>query len=177
MSDRLSQLSVYMPLLLDDFRYKDALLSAEQHMACLRLTAHFWLTQKPLPDDDSALAVIARAGSDWQDMRPAVLLLFFQQTREGWVPVHYRQALQDAVARAKRRSAAGKVGGKASGESRRAKQSLSKTKQSFDDETKQSLSKTKQNEARREEKRTTDRRGDTLDEYEFPPLDAAGGVA
>lgn len=112
-----SRLSEWRPVLFDDFRHKDGVLTAEEHIACQRLVNHYWLTQKPLPDDDESLAVISGFRDQWESMRPAILPLFFRKTRQGWVPHHYEDELQHAIEVSKSKSKAGE----ASGESRRKK--------------------------------------------------------
>lgn len=102
-----------MPLWIADYRADTAHLGALEHGIYLLLIMHYWQTGG-LPDDDKQLARIACATSaEWKRARPVVEKFF----KPGWK--HGR--IEEELAEAARLSAAGKKGGTASGEARRAR--------------------------------------------------------
>ena len=71
----------WMPLYWGDYAKDTAHLSAAQHGAYLMLIKHYWVTGKPLVDDDAVLWRIACADSKnhWKKMRSVVVSFFVQQ--------------------------------------------------------------------------------------------------
>ena len=101
----------WMPLYVADYRRDTAHLSTAEHGAYLLLIMHYWATGG-LPDDDRQLARIAcMTNSEWRRTRPIVQAFFF----DGWKHKRIEFELTEAA----RMSAAGRAGGKASGEARR----------------------------------------------------------
>ncbi len=103
----------WMPLYVGDYLADTAHLRAAEHGAYLLLIMHYWRTGA-LPTDDEMLSRIARmTGREWKAARPVIEPLF----QEGWKHKRIEFELTEAA----RLSAAGRTGGKASGEARRAK--------------------------------------------------------
>jgi len=117
MNNSKSRLSQWMPFFFDDFRHKDSLLTSEQHIACLRLEAHYWLSQRPLPNINKTLAVISGLQDKWPENRGVILHGFFKKTSTGWVPMHLDSELEHAIQVSRTKSR----GGQKSGEARRRK--------------------------------------------------------
>jgi uncharacterized protein YdaU (DUF1376 family) len=102
----------WMPLWIGDYRADTAHLGATEHGIYLLLIMHYWQTGG-LPDDDRQLARIACAtDTEWKRAKP-IISAFFKQP--GWK--HGR--VEEELAEAAKKSAAGRTGGKASGEARR----------------------------------------------------------
>lgn len=102
----------WMPLYVGDYIADTAHLSAAESGAYLHLLMHYWLHGGPPPDDDAQLARIAKMRlAEWKRARPT-LQAFFQ---DGWKHKRVEFELTEAA----RISAAGRAGGKASGEARR----------------------------------------------------------
>jgi uncharacterized protein YdaU (DUF1376 family) len=103
----------WMPLYVADYIADTAHLSAAQSGAYLHLIMHYWLF-RGLPSDDQALCRIAKMSPlEWRKARPLVQAFF----TDGWK--HGR--IDYEIGEAERLSAAGRKGGEASGEARRAK--------------------------------------------------------
>lgn len=101
-----------MPLYIGDYRADTAHLGATEHGIYLLLIMHYWQTGG-LPDDDRQLARIACAtDTEWKRAKPIISKFF---ARPGWK--HGR--VEEELAEAAKRSAAGRKGGLASGEARR----------------------------------------------------------
>ena len=72
----MSSAPIWMPLYIGDYLRDTARLTTEQHGAYLLLIMDYW-TNGPLPDDDAALAQVARmTRDDWDKTRPAISRLF-----------------------------------------------------------------------------------------------------
>ena len=72
----MSTAPIWMPLYIGDYLRDTARLTTEQHGAYLLLIMDYW-TNGPLPDDDAALAQVARmTRDDWDKTRPAISRLF-----------------------------------------------------------------------------------------------------
>lgn len=67
----------------DFFTDTEHLSNAEGH-AYLRLLWHSWITNRALPDDDRALANIAKASPQWWVRHRQTLLSFFTLGEDGW---------------------------------------------------------------------------------------------
>jgi len=77
-----------MPIYWGDYIRDTCHLTIDQHGAYLLLIAHYWVTGKPLPDDDRKLAQVTRIGTKkWRGMRPTIADFF---TISGGVWVHKR---------------------------------------------------------------------------------------
>jgi uncharacterized protein YdaU (DUF1376 family) len=101
----------WMPLYVADYRRDTAHLSTAEHGAYLLLIMHYWATGG-LPDDDQQLArIVGMRPADWKRARPTLAAFF----SAGWKHKRIEFELTESA----RLSAAGKVGGKASGRSRR----------------------------------------------------------
>lgn len=95
-------------------------LSTEEHGAYLLLIAHYWLSGKPLPKDDAALARLARAtAARWRAIRSAVMA-FFRLTDDGWRHKRIDQELAKAEQVSSARRASGRIGGQQSASKRQA---------------------------------------------------------
>lgn len=102
----------WMPMFWAEFIADTQHLNAAESGAYLLLIGHYWSTQRPPPDDDRQLARIARMKpAEWRRAR-ATVQAFFQ---DGWKHKRVEFELTEAA----RISAAGRAGGKASGEARR----------------------------------------------------------
>lgn len=102
----------WMPLYVADYLADTGHLRTVEHGAYMLLIMHYWRTGG-LPNDDAPLARIARMTEDeWRQARPAIAPLF----QGGWKHKRIEHELTEAA----RISAAGRAGGKASGEARRA---------------------------------------------------------
>jgi uncharacterized protein YdaU (DUF1376 family) len=102
----------WMPLYVADYLAATAHLSAAQSGAYLHLIMHYWWTGG-LPDDDGALARIARMSrAQWRRARPVIEKFF----APGWKHKRVEFELVEAA----RLSRAGRAGGVASGAARRA---------------------------------------------------------
>lgn len=100
-----------MALWVGDYLADTAHLRAAEHGAYLLLIMHYWRTGK-LPTDDAALGRIARmTPAEWKRARPTIEAFFLK----GWK--HKRVEFE--MTEAARLSAAGRAGGRASGEARR----------------------------------------------------------
>ena len=101
----------WMPLYVGDYIADTAHLSTVEHGAYLLLMMHYW-SKSSLPNDDKLLARIAKlTAAQWQKIRP-VIQPFFQ---DGWKHKRIEFELTEAA----RISAAGRAGGKASGQARK----------------------------------------------------------
>lgn len=102
-----------MPLYVADYLADTAHLSAAQSGAYLHLIMHYWLF-RGLPSDDRSLCRIAKmTPSEWRKSKSIVQAYFFDGWRHGRV--------EHEIAEAERISAAGRKGGEASGQARRAR--------------------------------------------------------
>lgn len=101
----------WMPLYVADYLADTAHLNATESGAYLHLIMHYWMNGG-LPTDDKLLARVARMTlAQWRKARPLIEPFFMQ----GWKHKRIEFELTEAA----RISAAGKAGGKASGEARR----------------------------------------------------------
>jgi len=74
----------WMPLYWGDYLRDTGHLSAAEHGAYLLLIGHYWTTGKPLPNDDTLLARIARmAPKAWKQAR-SIIEPFFQVSGNEW---------------------------------------------------------------------------------------------
>lgn len=72
----MSEASAWMPLYIGDYLADTMHLTGCEHGAYLLLIMHYWRSG-PLPDDDRALATIARTElQDWMEMRGQIRPLF-----------------------------------------------------------------------------------------------------
>jgi uncharacterized protein YdaU (DUF1376 family) len=100
-----------MPLYVGDYIADTAHLSAAESGAYLHLLMHYWSTGTPPPDDDRALARIAKmSAAEWRRARPTVQAFF----QDGW----RHKRIEFELTEAARISAAGRAGGKASAQAR-----------------------------------------------------------
>ena len=112
--------NAWMPMYWGDYLRDTGHLSALEHGAYLMLIAHYWCNGRPLPDDDMALAKIARVTPTiWKKIRPT-LCNFFEVNASTWQHVRIERELtaaadrkENAVIRAKT-AAAARWGGDAS---------------------------------------------------------------
>jgi uncharacterized protein YdaU (DUF1376 family) len=103
----------WMPLYVGDYIADTGHLSCAESGAYLHLLMHYWM-KGGLPDDDKQLSRIAKmTPKEWTAARPIIQAFFI----DGWKHKRIEFELTEAA----RISAAGKAGGKASGEARRAK--------------------------------------------------------
>ena len=74
----------WMPMYWRDYIADTRNLSTEQHGAYLLLIGYYWVTGRPLPDDDAQLCAVARCTlARWRALRPLVLA-FFRREHDGW---------------------------------------------------------------------------------------------
>lgn len=76
-----------MPIDWEDYMWKTLDFTAEMHGAYLMLIGHYWMSQKPLPNDDDLLWWLAECPSleEWQRIKP-LIWPFFMVTPDGLVP-------------------------------------------------------------------------------------------
>jgi uncharacterized protein YdaU (DUF1376 family) len=107
----------WMPFYVSDYVADTMHLGTLEHGAYVLLILHYW-RHGSLPDDDGQLARIVRATPEqWADLRPALLQFF----GDGWTHKRIDAELSEADAKYTRRAEAGRIGGMASGASRRGK--------------------------------------------------------
>jgi len=71
------QSNAWMPIYWGDYLRDTGHLSTTEHGAYLMLIAHYWVTGRPLPDDDRRLARIAKMGTKkWRGIRPTIADFF-----------------------------------------------------------------------------------------------------
>lgn len=100
----------WMPFYIADYLRDTSRLTTEGHGAYMLLIFDYWVSGKPLPDDDGQLAAVTRmAVSKWKAVRPTIQQ-FFQVGDGLWHHKRIDKELQDAVDRIGRRSRAGKGG-------------------------------------------------------------------
>jgi uncharacterized protein YdaU (DUF1376 family) len=99
-----------MPLYIADYIRDTSRLTTEGHGAYLLLIFDYWVSGRPLPDDDQQLAAVARLpASRWKALRPSIERFF--QTGDGfWHHKRIDAELAEATDRIGKRSAAGKAG-------------------------------------------------------------------
>lgn len=91
--------TVWMPLYWGDYLRDTGHLSAAEHGAYLLLLGHYWVTRRPLPDDDRQLARIARMTPDeWADAR-SIIQAFFEVRDGHWYQRRLEAELVTAAAR------------------------------------------------------------------------------
>jgi uncharacterized protein YdaU (DUF1376 family) len=98
-----SKPDIWMPLYIADYLADTTRLTTEQHGAYLLLIMDYW-RNGPLPDDDAALANIARLSlSQWKKQRGTIARMF--QLEEGsWRHKRIDVEMAEAAANAKRNS-------------------------------------------------------------------------
>lgn len=93
MSDRPDS---FMPLWIGDYLADTMRLTRDQHGGYLLLIMDYWRQGEALPDDDDALAAIAKASpAEWKKLRP-VLARFFEVADGKWTHGRIEQELKSA---------------------------------------------------------------------------------
>jgi uncharacterized protein YdaU (DUF1376 family) len=136
---------LWMPLNIKDYLGDTMHLSTLQHGAYLLLLMHYWM-HGPLPDDDEALASIAKMNrEDWDQKAHSTIRKFFVAQEDGSL-VQKRAEIERAKASeiSKKRSAAGRDGGTKSGQTRSKNEANTKqnTKQNTEQTVKQNTKQT-----------------------------------
>lgn len=105
----MSKSDTWMPLYIGDYLADTGHLTTLQHGAYLLLLMHEWRTG-PLPDDDEALATIAKVdAATWRKIGP-VLRRFYEVCPEGLSQKRLAKERRNATEHSEKRSAAGKKG-------------------------------------------------------------------
>ena len=105
-----------MPMFWGDYLRDTGHLSPAEHGAYLMLIAHQWTTARPLPDDDSKLARIAKmTAREWRSAK-AVIEPFFTVRNGEWTQKRVEAELIRARETYDKRRAAGAKGGRPSKE-------------------------------------------------------------
>lgn len=108
----------FMPLWIADYAADTLHLTRDQHGGYLLLLMAYWRNGGPLQADDATLAGIVRASStEWRKLKP-VLQRFFVERDGLWTQKRADEELERAKRLVEARSAIGKMGGKASVESK-----------------------------------------------------------
>ena len=103
----------WMPMYFSDWLGDTMHLSTVQHGAYFLLAANYWITRKPLVDDNDLLAAITKTTmQDWLAMRP-VIEKFFIAENEVLYHARLELELQTAQAKYKKAVESGRRGGKA----------------------------------------------------------------
>jgi uncharacterized protein YdaU (DUF1376 family) len=69
--------TIWMPIYWGDYLKETGHLDAIEHGAYLLLLGHYWCSGKPLPNDDTVLARIARLSpAMWRKLRPVIAAFF-----------------------------------------------------------------------------------------------------
>ena len=104
----------WMPLYWGDYAKDTGHLGAAQHGAYLMLIKHYWVTGRPLPDDDAQLWRIACADSlgHWRKIKP-VVMAFFRLEDGFWHHGRVDHELGRADAFVAQRSTAGRASAEA----------------------------------------------------------------
>jgi len=98
---------MYWPKYLADTSH----LGMAEHGAYMLLIGHYWMTGRPLPDDDRMLARIVRASArEWRNVRPIIATFFHVENGE-WRHGKVEALLDEAQKRYERRAKAGAAGG------------------------------------------------------------------
>ena len=87
---------VFMPLYIGDYLAGTSRLTTELHGAYLLLIMDYWMNG-PLPDNDQALASIARMSSDAWSIAQASLKHYFSIENGKWIHKRIEQELASAV--------------------------------------------------------------------------------
>jgi uncharacterized protein YdaU (DUF1376 family) len=99
-----------MPFYIGDYLRDTSRLTTEGHGAYLLMIFDYWVSGKPLPDDDHQLAAVARlAVPRWKALRPT-LAQFFQVGDGVWRHKRIDAELETASGNLEKRHAAGKEG-------------------------------------------------------------------
>lgn len=102
----------WMPLYWGDYFKDTGHLSTAEHGAYLLLIGHYWVSGKPLPDDDAKLAQITRQGqASWRKMR-ATLAEFFAIEDGRWRHGRVEEEIAKAFAFIGKQAANGSRGGR-----------------------------------------------------------------
>ena len=102
----------WMPIWIGDYLAETGHLTTQQHGAYLLMLMHYWNTQKPLPDVDSTLALIARLSvKEWKKDRPFIAN-FFQVVDGNWYHSELVQKIDHAAGLSEKRRKVGRIGGK-----------------------------------------------------------------
>jgi uncharacterized protein YdaU (DUF1376 family) len=117
MPKRTPRIDRFLPLDLNDFLMKDASLTAEEHIFCLRLLVHYWRTGLPIPDDPGAFSRISGSSSGWKDHEKAILA-HWERRNGGWVPKLYAADRAEAERSTEERRRNGRLGGRKSAATR-----------------------------------------------------------
>ena len=100
----------WMPLYWGDYLRDTGHLSTAEHGAYLLLIAHYWITGRPLADDDTRLARLVRmALKEWRDIRDTIAA-FFQVGDGLWRHKRVDNELAKAHANVKAKAEAGAKG-------------------------------------------------------------------
>lgn len=103
----------WMPFYIADYLRDTSRLTTEGHGAYMLLIFDYWVSGKPLPDDDNQLAAVTRlAVPKWKALRPTIQQ-FFQVGGGLWHHKRIDHELADAENRIDKRSRAGKGGAEA----------------------------------------------------------------
>lgn len=106
------KIDIWMPLYVKDYLAATSRLTTEQHGAYLLLIMDYWLNG-PLPNDDDALAQIARLRTEvWTKHRPSIERLF-KVTVSTWQHTRIDKELQNAKERRKQAVERGRAGARA----------------------------------------------------------------
>lgn len=107
-----SRPDTWMPMYWGDYLKDTGHLSTEQHGAYLLLIGHYWTTGKPLPDDDTRLARIARLSlAAWKKSRNTVAE-FFTVVDSKWTHGRIEEELEAAVKFLEKQATNGRKGGR-----------------------------------------------------------------
>lgn len=102
----------WMPFYVGDYLRDTQHLDAEKHGAYFLLILCYWVSGRPLPDDDEHLAAVARMTlKRWKQIRP-VIERFFQIDGGEWCHGRVEEELANATAIVSAKSTGGKRGAK-----------------------------------------------------------------
>jgi len=102
----------WMPIWIGDYLAETGHLTTQQHGAYLLMLMHYWNTQKPMPDVDGTLAMIARLPvKAWKKDRP-VIAPFFQIVDGQWFHSELVREINKATGLSEKRQELGRIGAK-----------------------------------------------------------------
>lgn len=101
--------NIWMPLYVGDYLADTGRLTTEMHGAYLLLLMDYWITGKPLPDDDEQLGAITKLGTERFKMQKHVLMQFFCMRDACWVHGRVEEELAKARAITESRSKAARA--------------------------------------------------------------------
>lgn len=106
------RVDTWMPLFIRDYYADTQHLSAERHGIYMLLIMAYWMTGRPLPDDDEHLGALAKQSpADWARHRP-IIAAFFRVGGGEWRHKRVDQELARAADVMEQRQAAGKASAK-----------------------------------------------------------------